>query len=95
MFSDRIKQLREGRQMPQRQIAAALEIDTASYCKIERGDRQAKREQVFVLAELLSANVEELINLWLADKVYDIVKDERQAKLVLDLVQKNIDGYDN
>lgn len=93
MFSDRIKQLREDNQMPQRQLAAALEIDTATYCKIERGDRQAKREQVLILAKLLNTNQEELLNLWLADKVYFIVKDEKQAKTVLDLVQENISEY--
>jgi DNA-binding transcriptional regulator YiaG len=29
MFNDRIKQLREDRQIPQRKLAAALDIDTA------------------------------------------------------------------
>jgi len=93
MFSDRLKQLREDKQMPQRQLAAALEIDTATYCKIERGDRHAKREQVVILAKLLNINPEELLNLWLADKVYYIVKDEKQAKTVLNLVQENISEY--
>ncbi|MDR1783657.1 MAG: helix-turn-helix domain-containing protein, partial [Dysgonamonadaceae bacterium] len=41
MFNERIKQLREARQLPQRKLAAALDIDTASYCKIERGERKA------------------------------------------------------
>ncbi len=93
MFSVRLKQLREDKQIPQRQLAAVLEIDTATYCKIERGDRQAKREQVLILAKLLNTNQEELLNLWLADKVYYIVKDEKQAKTVLDLVQENISEY--
>ncbi|MCL2311340.1 MAG: helix-turn-helix domain-containing protein [Firmicutes bacterium] len=39
MFKEKIRQLREMRQMPQRQFAAALEIDTATYCKIEKGER--------------------------------------------------------
>jgi len=93
MFSKRLKQLREDKQVTQRYLAAALEIDTATYCKIERGDRQAKREQVFILAKLLNTNQEELLNLWLADKVYCLVKDEKQAKTVLNLVQENISEY--
>ena len=36
MFSERIKELRIQNQIPQRQIAAALDIDTATYCKIEK-----------------------------------------------------------
>jgi DNA-binding XRE family transcriptional regulator len=37
-----IKRLREERQMPQRKRAFALAIDTAAYCKIEKGYRRAK-----------------------------------------------------
>ena len=53
MFTGRIKQLHEERQMPQRQLATVLEIKTATYCKIEKDERHAKREQVVKLAELL------------------------------------------
>ncbi|MDR1672600.1 MAG: helix-turn-helix domain-containing protein, partial [Bacteroidales bacterium] len=41
LFADRIKKLREKKQMVQRQFAAALETDTPMYSKIERGDRRA------------------------------------------------------
>jgi len=68
-FTERIKELREERQMPQRQLAAALEIDTATYCKIEKGERRAKCEQVTLIADMLKTNKEELLALWLADQV--------------------------
>ena len=42
MFSKRIKELRIQNQIPQRQLAAALNIDTATYCKIEKGERKKK-----------------------------------------------------
>ena len=38
IFGNKIRTLREEKQIPQRQLAAALEIDTATYCKIEKGD---------------------------------------------------------
>lgn len=53
MFNDRIKQLHEARKIPQRKLAVALDIDTASYCKIERGERRARKEHVPIIAELL------------------------------------------
>lgn len=90
LFADRIKQLRDDKQMPQRQLAAALEIDTATYCKIERGDRRAKREQVVTLANLLNTDREELLTLWLADQIYSVVKDEENAQKVLDIVHDSI-----
>ncbi|AHW61043.1 Helix-turn-helix [Draconibacterium orientale] len=72
----RIKELREERQLLQRQLAADLEIDTPMYSKIERGERNAKREQVLKLAKLLNANKDELLTLWLAGQVNNIIKDE-------------------
>jgi transcriptional regulator with XRE-family HTH domain len=52
LFGNKIRQLREEKQILQRQFAAALEIDTPMYSKIERGERRAKREQVIALAKI-------------------------------------------
>lgn len=93
MFADKIKQLREQNNLLQRQMSAALEIDTGLYSKIERGDRRAKREQVVKLAEILKADQEELLTLWLADQVYVVVKDENNANKVLSIVQENMVEY--
>jgi transcriptional regulator with XRE-family HTH domain len=90
LFAEKIKQLRDKREMPQRQLAAALEIDTATYCKIERGERRAKREHVIILANLFKTDQKELLNLWLADQVYSFVKDEENAEKILDIVHESI-----
>ena len=82
-FGDRIKQLRESQNLLQRQLAANLEIDTPMFSKIERGERRAKREQVLLLAKLLNADTQELLTLWLAEQVYDLVKDEDVASNAL------------
>jgi transcriptional regulator with XRE-family HTH domain len=90
-FTERIKQLREERQMPQRQFAAALEIDTATYCKIEKGERRVKAEQVVVIADLLQTDKEELLALWLADQVAAVVADEKKvADKALNIAKKKI-----
>ncbi|BDB57766.1 helix-turn-helix transcriptional regulator [Flavobacterium sp. 20NA77.7] len=93
IFGNRIKTLREEKQIPQRQLAAALEIDTATYCKIEKGDRRAKREQVTILSELLEVDSKELIRLWSADKVYDIIAEEEEATQILNVVAESIVEY--
>lgn len=90
-FIERIKQLREERQMPQRQLAAALEIDTATYSKIEKGERRAKGEQVVIIADILQANKEELLALWLADQVPASVANEKViADKALKIAKRNI-----
>jgi transcriptional regulator with XRE-family HTH domain len=93
IFGNKIRSLREEKQIPQRQLAAALEIDTATYCKIEKGDRKAKREQVKVLADLLDVEAKELICLWSADKVYDIIAEEEEVTQILNVVAESIIKY--
>jgi len=90
LFKERIKQLRENSQIPQRVLAAALEVDTATYCKIEKGERKAKREQVLVIAKILKIDKNELLNLWLAEQVYSVVKNEKHIDIVLGIVKQNI-----
>lgn len=86
----RIRELREEKELLQRQLAAGLEVDTPMYSKIERGERKAKKEQVLKLAELLKTDKEELLTLWLAGQVYEIVKNEKVAKAALKFVEQKI-----
>ncbi len=86
----RIKELREEKGLVQRQLAAELEIDTPMYSKIERGERRAKREQVIKLAKMLDTDKDELLTLWLAGQVYEIVKDEKVAKAAMNFVEKKL-----
>ncbi len=91
LFANQIKQLREENNLLQRQLASALEIDTPMYSKIERGDRLAKREQVVIIAKFLSTDENELLTLWLADKVLEIINDEENlSNNVLEIVKSNI-----
>lgn len=90
-FANKIRRLREEQQLLQRQLAATLEIDTPMYSKIERGDRPAKRTQVVALAKLLSIDETELLTLWLADKVLEVLNTEKKiAREVLKIANENI-----
>jgi DNA-binding XRE family transcriptional regulator len=90
-FTGRIRQLREERQLPQRKVAEALDIDSATYCKIERGERRARKEHLSTLADLLQADREELLILWLADQVAEVVAKEKElSDKVLSIAKKNI-----
>ena len=79
IFGDRIKQLREQKGLIQRQVANHLDMDTPMLSKIERGERKARRDEVAMFSNVLNVPVESLLSLWLADKVYDLVKDEDVA----------------
>lgn len=88
----RIKELREEQGLLQRQLAAELEIDTPMYSKIERGERRAKRDQVIKLAKLFQVKQEELLALWLAGQVYEIIKDESAALQALKIVEQSVEN---
>ena len=80
IFGRKIKELREERGLVQRQLSAALEIDTPMYSKIERGERKAKRSQIPIMAQMFEVDEKELLTIWLADKVLDTVEGEEDVR---------------
>ncbi|MDR2651059.1 MAG: helix-turn-helix domain-containing protein [Prevotellaceae bacterium] len=92
-FTEKIKQLREQRSLPQRKVAEALDIDSATYCKIERGERRARKEHIPVIAEILQTDEKELLTLWLADQITEVVEDEQElADKALNAAKQNINN---
>jgi transcriptional regulator with XRE-family HTH domain len=57
LFASKIRELRETKQMLQRHISAALDMDNAMYCKIEKGERRAKKEHIYKIAGILQATL--------------------------------------
>ncbi|MDK2771803.1 MAG: helix-turn-helix domain-containing protein [Flavobacterium sp.] len=94
-FGEHIKQLREQNQLLQRQVASVLEIDTAMLSKIERGERRAKKEHIPLLANLLHANEKELYTIWLADQVYEIIKEESNPSEILQVAINELNKTNN
>ncbi len=89
-FGEHIKQLREQNQLLQRKLANELDMDTAMLSKIERGERRAKREHIPLLATLLQTNEKELFTIWMADQVYNLIKEENNASEILQVAEKEI-----
>ena len=73
-----------------RQLATKLDVDTSIISKVERGDRQLKKDQIPLLAEILQADKVELETLWLADQIYEVIKDEKLANEAMQVAEKNI-----
>ena len=91
LFPAKILQIREEKKLYQKDLADALSIDTPAYCRIEKGERRARREQVLTLATYLQADKEELLVLWLTDQVANVLSTDRKiAKRVLLLANQSI-----
>lgn len=89
-LGERIRSLRTQQGLLLRQVASALEMDTALLSKIERGERPVKKEQVSLIAEILEADKEELLTLWLATQIMDVLKNEQLALRALNMVQTEL-----
>lgn len=90
-FGEVIKNAREHQQIPQKVLAAALNVDTPMYSRIERGERPAKREQVITIAQCLKIDSQELIRIWMADKVFQIIKEEDDITGILNSIAEVVE----
>ncbi len=90
-FGQRVRELRDKKSILLRQIAAHLEVDTALISKLEKGDRNPNKEQVIKIAEFLNVEPDDLLTLWLADKVESAVaNDENLASNAMNIVKNKI-----
>lgn len=89
-LGDKLKMLREQSGLLQREVAAILKIDAPMYCKIEASVRKAKRPYLLPLAELFGVREEDLLSLWLADRIVDLLKEERHGLNSLVMAGQNL-----
>lgn len=86
----KLRELREANGLLMRQVAAKLEVDTAYISKMERGEKNIKKEFIIQLSELYNFNKNELIALWLADKIFDTLKNEETAIQALEIAKNEL-----
>jgi transcriptional regulator with XRE-family HTH domain len=92
MLGEKLKELRESKGLLQRQVAAVLDVDTAYISKMENYDKPVSKAYLSKLAKLYDVNEQELLTLWLADKVYDVVKDQDVALKAIEVAEEEINS---
>jgi transcriptional regulator with XRE-family HTH domain len=90
IIGKKLRELREQKGLLLRQVAAELEVDTAYISKMEQGKKNIKRDFILKLASIYNYDESELITLWLADHISEIVKNEVTAVAALNIVIKNL-----
>lgn len=88
-----LRERRESKDLLLRQVAAALEMDTALLSKFERDERKPNKEQVLGFARYYNVNANELLLAWLSDKIVGEVQNEDLAKEALKEAEKKIDLF--
>lgn len=94
-FGNIIKTERGKKGLFLRQVAATMEIDQALISKFEKGDRKPSKEQVVKFADFYGLDRDELVIVWLSDKIVYTVQGEKNAKKALKVAEEMIEYLKN
>jgi len=87
-----IRMHRKAKKLFIRQVAAELGIDPSLLSRIERGDKRPTRAQVVQLSEILEADKNRLLAIYLSGKVVSILRDEASALEAIVLARQQLSG---
>ncbi len=91
-LGQRLRRLRQEKNLPLRKVAAALDIDVAILSKMERGERKLSKGIVVKLAKLYDHDPEELTILFLGEKIMYEVGEEDLALKAMIVAEESL-GY--
>lgn len=75
-IGEKLRHIREEKELPLRKVAALLDIDVAILSKMERGERKITKEVVLKLADIYDYNADQLLVSFLSDKILYEIQDE-------------------
>ncbi len=75
-FNEKIKQCRLEKKMLIREVAALLNVDASLYSRFEKGVRVPTKEQVKQIAIILDTPINDIMVLWLSDKLVQFLQYE-------------------
>jgi HTH-type transcriptional regulator, competence development regulator len=75
-IGEKLRHIREEKELPLRKVAAMLDIDVAILSKMERGERKITKEVVLKLADIYGYNANDLLVSFLSDKILYEIQDE-------------------
>ena len=86
----RIKELRESSGLLQRELAAKLNIGEGFLSKVENDQKLLKRDDLMILSRIFNVDLSELETLWLANKLYDLIKNENNGLNALKVAEEQV-----
>lgn len=90
-FGETVKKLREEKQLPLREVAEALSIDTSMLGKIEKNNRKPTKQLIEKFAKFFNVSDKDLLIAFLSDSVvYQIMDEEDLSSEVLKVVEKKV-----
>lgn len=85
-LGDKLRQLRDEKNLMQREVGAVIEVDGAFISKVENSEKPINRKHLATLSKFFKVQEDELQTLWLADKIRLIIKEEKLGKQAIQIV---------
>ena len=92
MLGEKLKELRETNGFLQRQVAETLQVDSAYISKMEHNEKPVNRNHLRKIAKLYQVPETELLPIWLAAKVLQVIEKQQYGKEALKLVLNQLDN---
>ena len=89
-LGDKLRQLRDEKNLMQREVGAVIEVDGAFISKVENNEKPINRNHLATLSKFFKVQEDELQTLWLADKIYNMTHSEPTALKSLEIVINRI-----
>lgn len=89
-IGEKLRHIREEKELPLRKVAALLDIDVAILSKMERGERRITKEVVQKLAYIYGYNLDELLVLFLSDKILYEIQNEDLGMEALKVAEERV-----
>jgi transcriptional regulator with XRE-family HTH domain len=90
-FGETVKKLREDKNLPLREVAVALKIDTSMLGKIEKNNRKPTKVLIDKFSKFFNVSEKDLTIAFLSDTVaYDILDDEDYASEILKVAEEKV-----
>lgn len=78
-LGDKLRQLRDAKNLMQREVGAVIKVDGAFISKVENSEKPINRKHLATLSKFFKVQEDELQTLWLADKIYNLTHSEPTA----------------
>ena len=90
-FGETVKKLREEQNLPLREVAEALQIDTSMLGKIEKNNRKPTKQLIEKFAKYFKVSDKDLMIAFLSDAVaYQIMDEEDLSSEVLKVAEQKV-----
>ena len=90
-FGETVKKLREKKNLPLREVAEALNIDTSMLGKIEKNNRKPTKQLIEKFSYYFKVSDKDLLIAFLSDAVaYQIMDEEELSLEVLKVAEKKV-----